>query len=435
MKSPSAAKNRTHLQPENEEALQFQWCLTPRETELETLDNRNITVLSTGTWNREAGPDFLDASLLLDGREIRGDIEIHLRQSDWRAHGHDTDPRYEDVVLHVVAVPGAGGPDIPTVLIGPEPGNSASGRKVPNGKCVRIFSSYSDEELKKLLIRAGTDRFLSKADAFRSEILSRGPRATFERALFDAMGYKKNREAFAELYSLFSRYSDTGKAMPEGLLFGISGLLPDPSVLSTREPMRGHLRKLWSEWWPSRTESMSPDKWNRGAVRPLNSPERRIAAVAVLLQRLGNNPLRGFAEYAVKLPPGQFRKKVEEEIVVYHDVWKDFSSFSKPLPRPAAALGRSRATDIAVNIILPQIYASGQIDGNGRLCDGALKIYTSYPRGQANRTLKNASDRWFFPPERRKSILTCSAAAQGALHLYKKFCLKNSSDCARCFLG
>ncbi len=67
---------------------------------LRTTDGRAVEVVHRGVWSHGLGPDFRDALILFDGRELRpGSVEVHLRTSTWAAHGHDRDPRYEDVVL------------------------------------------------------------------------------------------------------------------------------------------------------------------------------------------------------------------------------------------------------------------------------------------------------------------------------------------------
>lgn len=66
---------------------------------------RRIEVLRTGVWNRLDGPDFKDAVLRIDGSEIHGDVEVHFSEADWRAHGHERDPAYDRVVLHVLYHP------------------------------------------------------------------------------------------------------------------------------------------------------------------------------------------------------------------------------------------------------------------------------------------------------------------------------------------
>src|SRR5215510_6592356 len=68
---------------------------------LQTLDGQRVQVLHPGFWNREAGPDFRSAVVQF-GEEapLIGDVEIDLQGTDWRAHGHDTNPNFAKVILH-----------------------------------------------------------------------------------------------------------------------------------------------------------------------------------------------------------------------------------------------------------------------------------------------------------------------------------------------
>jgi hypothetical protein len=63
-----------------------------------------IQVIHTGTWNRFApGPDFRNACIRIGKITWYGDVEIHVKSSDWVKHKHQTDPKYHNVILHVVA--------------------------------------------------------------------------------------------------------------------------------------------------------------------------------------------------------------------------------------------------------------------------------------------------------------------------------------------
>ncbi len=66
---------------------------------------REIVIESPGSWNRLEGPDFKDAVILFDGECREGDVEIHFATADWRSHGHDRDPNFNGVILHVVYHP------------------------------------------------------------------------------------------------------------------------------------------------------------------------------------------------------------------------------------------------------------------------------------------------------------------------------------------
>ncbi len=79
-------------------ALSAAWQAGRFAAPLRTIDGRTVEVVHRGTWSHGFGPDFRDALLLFDGRELRsGSVEIHLHTSAWADHGHHLDPRYDDV--------------------------------------------------------------------------------------------------------------------------------------------------------------------------------------------------------------------------------------------------------------------------------------------------------------------------------------------------
>ena len=73
------------------------------------VDGRSLQVLAPGRWNLLGGPDFKEARLVIEGREVTGDVEVHFHAADWTAHGHATNPDYARVVLHVLLFPPAPG--------------------------------------------------------------------------------------------------------------------------------------------------------------------------------------------------------------------------------------------------------------------------------------------------------------------------------------
>jgi hypothetical protein len=86
-----------------EEFLHYLWKSKRFENQLLSLtDGRMIKVTDTGYHNSETGPDFFNGSIELDGLQWIGNVELHVRSSDWIKHGHQSDGRYENVILHVV---------------------------------------------------------------------------------------------------------------------------------------------------------------------------------------------------------------------------------------------------------------------------------------------------------------------------------------------
>ena len=86
-----------------EDFLHYIWKFQNFNTvELVGTKGEQITVKSIGVHNQDAGPDFLNARLVIDDRDWAGNVEVHINSSDWYAHKHDLDKDYESVILHVV---------------------------------------------------------------------------------------------------------------------------------------------------------------------------------------------------------------------------------------------------------------------------------------------------------------------------------------------
>ncbi len=87
----------------NERLLQFIWQFQYfNKNELQTTQGDTLTIINPGKYNTHQGPDFLDAKILIDNTTWAGNIEIHIKSSDWTKHNHTADKNYSNIILHVV---------------------------------------------------------------------------------------------------------------------------------------------------------------------------------------------------------------------------------------------------------------------------------------------------------------------------------------------
>ncbi|MBM4038797.1 MAG: DUF2851 family protein [Planctomycetes bacterium] len=285
-----------------------------------------LRVLSPGWWNLEAGPDFRNAALRIGhAGVVKGDVEVHLQASFWHAHGHDTDPAYNSVVLHVAlwndtgrsSVATAAGATVPQITLEPylrtplaELADSVDEEEYPEaggasaGRCNALLAEgkVTLEWLEQFLGHAGDQRVADKARRLAGRAAS-GAAGNDDQLLYEAiaegLGYKRNSAPALELARrlpialLRERVGQRADGIPlplaaEALLFGVSGLLPS-SPPDADEAAREHtsqLRALWDQLGGGLADdALDPAQWSFDGTRPPNFPTRRIAALARVAAR------------------------------------------------------------------------------------------------------------------------------------------------------
>ena len=211
---------------------------------LMTTRGESISVLKLGEHNHNSGPDFFNAQLSIDGQLWAGNVEIHVKSSDWYVHGHEKDKAYDNVILHVVwehdtDIFRNNNSVIPTL----ELKNFVDAHLINNYKellqskswinCETHYSEVDEFVLNNWLERLYIERLERKSD----EILKflKDSQNDWEAVLFKMLlknfGLKVNGEAFLSLANSLD-YSVVRKLQHntldfEALLFGQAGLLED----------------------------------------------------------------------------------------------------------------------------------------------------------------------------------------------------------------
>ncbi len=181
-------------------------------------DGRTLKVRSTGVWNLLGGPDFHAARLLIGGRETTGDVEVHFRAADWRAHGHETDPAYDQVALHVVLFPlnaeekpalSRGGQPIPTLVLLPllhrdlEEYASDDALETLTARdewwCYAELAVRPRAELQEMLRGKARERWRQKVYFAGVRIEKLGWHSALHHAALEILGYRQNRAAMLEV--------------------------------------------------------------------------------------------------------------------------------------------------------------------------------------------------------------------------------------------
>ena len=429
-----------------------------RRDQLKTLDGRTVRVLHPGFASAEGGPDFRGAVIQTGGESPRsGDVEIDLRSHGWHAHGHDRNPNFKNVILHVVWESGApaSGPaqnkrpptlPINNSLDAPlgelsrwlENESTAVFPEELRGKCSTPLRELDEPQLAGLLHQAARVRLETKAAQFSARAQHDGWEQVLWECLFRALGYKHNTwpmQNLAESRLLWSRGAKSPFAFQARLL-GISGLLPGELTRSQRGPDT-YLRRVWDCWWRERDEFadciLPRTVWKFHGLRPANHPQRRLALAAHWLA--DKNFISGIRNWcAANVADSALPDSLLEILQVERDeFWSwhwTFKSARQAEPQPL--LGMTRATDLAVNVILPWLWARAVEGKNATLRLEMERRYFGWPAAEDNSVLKLARQRLLGTSTRR--ALRSAAEQQGLMQIVRDFCEHSNAICDNCRL-
>ena len=410
-------------------------------------DGQTLRVLHPGFRNREAGPDFRDAIVQFGAASPqRGDVEVDLAASGWRAHRHDVNPNFRGVVLHVIW-DGAAIGELPTLplkhqLDAPlrELANLFGGDGAPSGelagKCCGPLHELARPQLQAILQQAALVRLQLKAEQLAARARQCGWEQSLWEGLFAALGYKHNVWPMRRIAEMAGASPDKlTVAAWQSRLSGWSGLLPV-------DLPRGHgadgdfVRRLWDAWWRERDRfaevTLPRAAWRMSGLRPANQPLRRLALAAHWLAS-GDLPARGERWFARAVATEQLSPSLLDLLQPPTDeFWSWHWTMQSPrLKQPQPLLGEARLTDLAMNVILPWLWARAVAGRNATLRTAAEARYLAWPAGEDNATLRLARERLFAgrPP---RGLFQHAAAQQGLLQVVRDFCGHSNALCEAC---
>jgi hypothetical protein len=412
-------------------------------------DGRTVRVLHPGFWNHGAGPDFRDAVLQFAGEPpITGDVEIDLDASGWKSHGHDRNPNFQNVKLHVVwegdvriAIPTLtlkSFLDAPLVELALWLTTDVA-KQYPEhllGQCAAPLREMTDVQLVQLLNEAALVRLQRKA----ADLHARARQAGWEQALWEgmlrALGYKQNVWPMQRIGELRARLAASdGSLVPvQARLLGVSGLLPNDLTRKQRSA-DSYLRTVWDHWWRERDRfsdcALPKNLWRLNGLRPANHPQRRLALAA---HWSGDTTL--FKRIDGWLTTTQHDNTLADSLLAClqpraDEFWsRHWTLRSARTPRPQPLLGATRVTDLAINVVLPWLWLRAREGSNAKFFAEAERRYFVWPAAEDNAVLRLARDRLLGG--RRDVKLASAAMQQGLLQIVRDFCNHSNALCADC---
>ena len=417
---------------------------------LYTTDGKKVVVIEPGVINRDSGPDFKEAMILINGEAVRGDVEIHLDSKSWYSHAHHANPSFNGVVLHVVVFDSgenitltSNGKIIPILIFPLSPDWEA---RIQNNltwpweeKCYHEMTNLNAGEVYMLLLRLGKERFNKKKNEFkfqRESGLSYGE--LFYRGFARALGYSKNSTQFSkfskslplsEIKKITQNISDFhGKKLRlNSILFGMSGLLET----GEEDEMRQRISKEWKIYDKSElSKPMNGHEWSFFRLSPQNFPTRRMATLGELLSRYDLDRYLHLTSFAAKKSPipERFIKVIENSLIMVGDsYWSKMVRFGKKMKREAALLGKNKSRSIVLNVVLPILSVLAEEEQDKKLATRIKRTLFVYPAEQDNSILRHVR-RYVLPSSPDNPLFSGSSLIQqGMLQLYNRWCSRGES--------
>jgi hypothetical protein len=267
------------------------------KTDLKTTDGALVTIVKQGEYNHHSGPDFFTAQIKIGTQLWAGNVEIHLKSSDWYAHRHEEDAAYDNVILHVVwehdtDVFQKDNKPLPTLVLKdrvfPEVFQayknlfSKTKKWIP---CENDFASIDDFVLQNWMERLYVERLESKTEMV-FQLLEKS-KNDWEAVLFQLLaknfGLKVNGEAFLRMAASFDfsvvRKIGNKQEDLEALFFGQAFLLEDEIDVVYYKELQNRYAYLRTKFRMQNTDTL-PVQFFR--LRPDNFPTIRLAQLAAL---------------------------------------------------------------------------------------------------------------------------------------------------------
>ena len=401
-----------------------------------------VEVIDVGLYNTDAGPDFFNAKIKIDGVLFVGNVEIHECASQWNEHGHQNDDAYENVILHVCGkvdteIFTKSHRSIPQIEISvPEEVTENYEKLLANPNyppCYQIIPELSPLLVRNWMSVLGVERLQYKTH--RVETLLKESGNDWERTFFvllsRAFGFGINSDAFEQWargvpLMMVGKHRDNIRQV-EAFFFGQAGMLQDEAVAPAQRDE--YFLTLQREYaFLSHKFSLFPmpfSRWRMLRLRPQNFPQIRLSQLVRLYHRNSLN----FSSIIEQTDLNALRNMFKVGVTEY---WETHYSFGKPHLRAtslkpggeAKQLSESSVNRLLINAVVPILFAYGRVYDREDICQRVIDLLEMLPaeKDHISRTWQEVG----LP-------VSCAADSQSLLHLKTFYC--DRKDCLRCRFG
>jgi hypothetical protein len=400
--------------------------------DLSTTNKESIKIISSGLHNHDAGPDFQNAKIEIDGTLWAGNVEIHIKSSDWLKHQHQKDKAYDNVILHVVwehdkEIIRTDGTIIFCLelnkIVDPKLLDNYHQLKENNYwiPCETQLQNVDDFTKSQCLDRMMMERLAQKSILIKElhEQQKGNWEETFYITLAKSFGFKVNALPFEILaknlpQKILAKHKDQPKQI-EALIFGMSGLLKGSFKDDYPKQLRTEFEFLKVKY------SLRPVKlegWKFAKTRPDNFPTVRLAQFAALVL----NSQHLFSKI-ISIQNLKDFKKLFENLPI-NNYWETHFMFDKEDLKRSHALGNASINGLLLNAIIPLLFYYGRQSGNKLYVDLVIQILEEI-KPEENQITKGFKERGFK--------LESAFDSQALIHLKKYFC--DHKNCLNCGIG
>jgi hypothetical protein len=415
----------------NEDFLHFTWKFRLQGQNFHTTTGEDIYLVKPGEHNHDAGPDFMNAQVKIGDTLWAGNVEIHIRASDWTRHRHQHDEAYDNIILHVVydddlVIRRRNGENIPTLVL----------KDVLHPELFETYNFFLNNhlwipcafrlpEVRNLVI---TD-WLTALSIIRLERKSAELEGllnyagndwnqAFYEALASTLGFRINKQPFEQLarqtpVQYLEKHKDQ-LFQVEAMLFGQAGLLEAkfrgdyPKMLKKEYQ---HLKHKFS------LRPISGHLWKFMRLRPNNFPTIRLAQLAMMLHRRSH-----FFSEIIGKP--EYDHLLEFFAVGVSDYWKAHYYFERPSKIMNKTISASTVELIMINNVIPFLFLYGKLKGQPGYQDKALALLDAIAP-ESNSIIRKFAEFGIKPDSASQS--------QALLELKTNFC--DQKKCLDCRIG
>lgn len=349
---------------------------------LVTEKGQQLEIIDPGLHNSDAGPDFFNAKIKIDGILWVGNVEIHNSTSDWYKHHHDKEHSYDSVILHVVSrIDGktlsSEGREIPQLQLDCPKQIIDNFHELINSSkypsCFKIIPFLDKMMIHSWLNSLYVERLNQKSKAISERVIRKDN--NWEEALFVTIarnfGFGLNGDAF-ELWAnriplkVIQKQNDSLQQI-EALFFGQAGLLEEEQGDRYYTELRREYNFLRAKY------SLTPidaAKWRFLRLRPNNFPYIRLSQLAVLYHNVQSMLSRIIDADDTKKIYSIFSCGASE-------YWNNHFSFGKETTSVPKSISKSSISLIIINSIVPILYSYGKHRGDDTLCERAITLLES----------------------------------------------------------